>query len=164
MPTHASQPASVRDGIFGDVLGGLANAAIGTQIPVLYLPGNNDTLGVNADFHSLNDYCPFTEDGQTVLTAASHPWASPVLNGQADIIDESHLADGYYAARIPMGASRSPLRVLALNTNIFTSAYLLWSLKSCHPDVDSVLRQRPAECPPVVQPSVAREDLRPTGP
>ena len=127
MPTHASQPASVRDGIFGDVLGGLANTAGSADIPVLYLPGNNDTLGVNAGFHGLNDYCPFTEDDRTVLNSASDPTRWPVLNGEADIIDNRHLADGYYAARIPIGASASPLRVLALNTNVFTSAYLLCS-------------------------------------
>ena len=44
------------------------------------------------------------------------------------------------------------------------SAYLLWSLQSHHPDVDTVLRQRPAEIPSVVQTPVQREDLGPSCP
>lgn len=127
MPTHSSHPAAVRDEIFNAVLGGLANTASGTEIPVLYLPGNNDTLGLNADFYGLNDYCPFTEGGQSVFNSANQPSSWPVVNGSADIIDLTHRADGYYAARIPVGDTASHLRVLALNTNVFTSAYSLCS-------------------------------------
>ncbi|WP_291844974.1 metallophosphoesterase [Maricaulis sp.] len=127
MPTHSSLPATVRDDIFAGVLNGLGNTAAGTEIPVLYLPGNNDTLGLNEDFYGLNDYCPFTEDDQTVFNAVDDPLRWPVLNGSADIVDGSHRADGYYAARVPIGDSGSHLRVLALNTNVYTSAYTLCS-------------------------------------
>ncbi|WP_203291906.1 metallophosphoesterase [Maricaulis parjimensis] len=123
MPTHSSEPAGTRDTIFGHVLDGLANIATGTPIPVLYLPGNNDTLGSNAMMGGLNDYCPFTEAGETVFNSASDPAAWPVVNGAADIIDSTHLADGYYAARIPVGSGGTPLRILALNTNIYTTHY-----------------------------------------
>ena len=121
MPTHSMESAGTRSGIFARVLDGLAALADGTDIPVLYLPGNNDTLGANAGMGGLNDYCPFTEGGESVFNAVSDPSVWPVVNGAADIIDGSHLADGYYAARLPVGTGF--VRVLALNTNIYTHHY-----------------------------------------
>ena len=45
-----------------------------------------------------------------------------------------------------------------------SAAYMLWRFQNCHPDVDTVLRQRPAKGSAVVQPPIAREDIRPPGP
>ncbi len=121
MPTHSIEPATTRDRIFASVLDGLAAIANDADIPVLYLPGNNDTLGANSEMGGMNDYCPFTEDGKSVFNAVSDHSGWPVLNGAADIIDDSHIADGYYAARLPVGDGW--IRVLALNTNIYTTHY-----------------------------------------
>ena len=125
MPTHAPVAPGPRGDIFASVLNGLSGLAGVTDIPVLYLPGNNDTLGHNPGYN--NDYCPFDATGHTVLDYASDPSAWPVVNGASDVLDASHLSNGYYAARLTVGSTGSPLRVLALNTNIYTAHYGLCS-------------------------------------
>ena len=82
------------------------------NLPVLYVPGNNDSLGGN--YHSFTDgqgETPFTLDKKA-------SW--PVLN--ASILDGSHLAAGYYSA-YPLGASKH-LLVIGLNTIIFSKRYV----------------------------------------
>ena len=125
MPTHHSVPPGPRGDIFGSVLDGLSGLAGSSDTPVLYLPGNNDTLGHNSQHGT--DYCPFSATHHTVLEFANDPAAWPVVNGSADIIDASHLPNGYYSALLPMGDSGTVLRVLALNTNIYTQAYTVCS-------------------------------------
>ena len=123
LPAHGMSEPAARAQVLKDALDGLQGIVHHTDIPLFYLPGNNDTLGYNTWHHYQYDYCPFTEQDQSPFTEASNPGAWPVINGAADIIDDTHLADGYYAARIDMGAAGTPLRILALNTVIYTTAY-----------------------------------------
>ncbi|RKR00357.1 metallophosphoesterase [Maricaulis maris] len=122
MPEHSIPDESERRPVLANVLDGLENIVSGTTTPLFYLPGNNDTVERNhgrGDF----DYCPFTDHDQSVFNTVDDPTVWPVINGSADIIDRSRLTDGYYAARITVGASAAPLRILALNTNIYTADY-----------------------------------------
>lgn len=87
------------------------------DIPILYLPGNNDSLG--GDYHSFTDSVdetPFTTD-----SSAKNPW--PVLNRSTtsttvNMIDFKQ-EFGYYAADVITG--KDTLKVVALNTVIFTA-------------------------------------------
>jgi sphingomyelin phosphodiesterase acid-like 3 len=130
MPAHGMSDPASRNTVLGHVLGGLANLVEGSSVPLLYLPGNNDTLGFNPYHHGSYqyDYCPFTEgtgtDARTVFNADTDPsdtW--PILNAAGAMLDGSHLADGYYAARLGVGSHGAHMRVLALNTNVYTSLY-----------------------------------------
>ena len=97
-------------------LTGLARIA-GKDARLIYVPGNNDSLD--------GDYGPFTGTGGTPIGQTA-PWSgSPVLNiPAADMIDTSHLAMGYYAVFAVRAAAPAPsLRVIALNTTMFTRNY-----------------------------------------
>ncbi len=105
----------------GVVLGALREKAQQNNVPLLYLPGNND--GIGGDYHSFTDdetgklITPFTMDG-----VDSTLW--PVINGNnpsnSDIIITQNKELGFYSA-YPLGKSKSGknLRVLMLNTVIF---------------------------------------------
>lgn len=79
--------------------------ALAGSIPLIYLPGNNDSL----DW----DYASFTSAaGQTPLTAAG--WPGPTLNTPS----RGDAAQGYASASPVPG-----LRVVALNTVMFSASY-----------------------------------------
>jgi len=101
---------------FTVALDGLA-AIVGSGTKLIYVPGNNDSLD--------GDYYPFTSAGGTPLTMSTAWNGNPVLNAQpGDMIDATHLANGYYSAyAVQATTNGSALRVLALNTNMFTSRY-----------------------------------------
>ncbi|UVO54639.1 metallophosphoesterase [Sphingomonas sp. SUN039] len=101
---------------FKAALDGLANIA-GTTTKLIYLPGNNDSLG--------GDYQAFTYNQQTPLNLSSTWGGSPVLNAQSgDLIDTANLPKGYYSVYAAQKSATAPaLRVIALNTNIFTASY-----------------------------------------
>jgi predicted MPP superfamily phosphohydrolase len=84
-------------------------------IPILYLPGNNDSL--EGDYHSFSN-----SNAQTVLTKDKdtiNPW--PVINSKASGIKVGNLdfskAFGYYS--VDLTDSGNTLKVIALNTVIF---------------------------------------------
>jgi sphingomyelin phosphodiesterase acid-like 3 len=117
LPSHYGSPDAHRKE-FAVALDGLANIVEGTNTPMLYLPGNNDSVG--------GDYCTFTAINPatgkliTPLDFASDASAWPALNGNANIIDHNKVF-GYYSVR-PLGPGTS-LRVIALNTTMFTKNY-----------------------------------------
>lgn len=98
------------------VLEGLA-AAAGT-VPLLYLPGNNDSLG--GDYFASTDAAGKTPfDGLKAdypapgaSKACAAKWSEPCT------VDESGIAQGYYSARPIDG-----LRVIALNSVILGTKY-----------------------------------------
>lgn len=103
-------------------------------MPILYLPGNNDSL--EGDYHSFSN-----DDKETVLTKdslKSNPW--PIINsGSSKIkvtnLDDSKKAFGYYSVDLVDGTNT--LKVIALNTVIFSNS-------SSHPyaDDDGVSQQK----------------------
>lgn len=113
LPSHCSGHP---DSEFTIALDGLANIA-GTGTKLIYVPGNNDSLA--------GDYGPFTATGGTPLDSSTAWGGKPVLNARpGDMIDVSNLAMGYYAVYAVQATATAPaLRVLALNTNIFTARY-----------------------------------------
>lgn len=85
-------------------------------IPILYLPGNNDSLG--GDYHSFTD-----SSGETPFsTDSSEPW--PILHKDTSSTTVSHIdynkEFGYYSARVNT-SSNNYLKIIALNTVIFTT-------------------------------------------
>jgi len=86
------------------------------NVPILYLPGNNDSLE--------GDYYSFSNDSlNNVLKEdidASNPW--PIINSKSSTIQVKNLDDsqkqfGYYSVDLIDG--KSTLKVIALNTVIF---------------------------------------------
>lgn len=113
LPSHCGGQSGAE---FRASLDGLANI-VGSSTKLIYLPGNNDSLA--------GDYRAFTINGQTPLDL-SKPWSgNPVLNAQpGDMIDATNLAKGFYAVYAVQKTATAPaLRVIALNTNIFTASY-----------------------------------------
>lgn len=87
------------------------------DIPILYLPGNNDSL--KGDYHSFTN-----ANGNTVLTEdsdPSNPW--PILNSNSTTVNVSNLdfnkEFGYYS--VDLDDNGKILKVIALNTVIFSS-------------------------------------------
>lgn len=86
------------------------------DFPILYLPGNNDSL--EGDYHSFSNSAE-----ETVLTKdedKTNPW--PVINSGSSTIkvtnlDDTQKAFGYYSVDLVDGANT--LKVIALNTVIF---------------------------------------------
>ena len=130
LPAH-SQPTCDLDTDIGEVLGGLRGLAENAKVPLLYLPGNNDSLW--------GDYCIFSDSAKTLEPPYSqdsgHASDWPVINGAAScagatgacVIDDSHRSAGYYSAY--PSASRD-LRVVMMNTVMFTT-------KDCYCTTDS---------------------------
>ncbi len=121
LPAHCDTPTN-RKSEFKTTLDGLADIVSGTSIPVLYMPGNNDTVG--------GDYCSFSwadypgGADTTPLDFASKPAEWPVYNGKSNIISQDAV-HGYYSV-YPLGKPASGevgLRVIAMNTVIFTGGY-----------------------------------------
>ena len=113
LPSHCDNRP---DSQFTAALDGLANIA-GAGTKVIYVPGNNDSLA--------GDYDAFTAGGRTPLNTSAAWNGSPVLNAApGDMIDASNLAKGYYAVYAVQATAGAPaLRVIALNTTIFTYNY-----------------------------------------
>ena len=103
------------------------------KIPVFYVPGNNDALGndlKDGDYHS------FTNNQGANLFSLDPGKGWPALNADqsCDSLANTHSAClinpkdptlekfGYYAAR-PLGQA-NPLRLIVLNSVIFTSRYV----------------------------------------
>jgi len=114
LPSHCTPHP---DSQFTVALDGLANIA-GAGTKLIYVPGNNDALD--------GDYYPFADNaGQTPLDRSTAWGGKPVLNARpGDMIDVRNLSKGYYAAyAVQASASAPALRVIALNTTIFTAKY-----------------------------------------
>jgi sphingomyelin phosphodiesterase acid-like 3 len=113
-------------------LDGLA-AIAGTRLKLFYVPGNNDSIA--------GDYRPFTTGKQTPLSLST-PWqAGPVLNpAPGDMIDTSGLPLGYYAAYAIQKTTTAPaLRMIVLNTNMFTTTYACSASATCQAQSDGQL-------------------------
>ncbi|MEM9553121.1 MAG: metallophosphoesterase [Acidobacteriota bacterium] len=128
LPAHtdADPTPDIPDDI-GEVLAGLRAVveAAPKPIPLLYLPGNNDSLD--------GDYCQFSDsrrDPEPPYTRdAGHARDWPLIHGppctrvgtasDACLLDPTHRLDGYYSA-YPTRDRR--LRVLALNTVMFNNS------------------------------------------
>ncbi|MCB1057743.1 MAG: metallophosphoesterase, partial [Acidobacteria bacterium] len=125
LPVHSgSVNPNVEDGI-GDVLGGLRTLVetAPTPIPLLYLPGNNDSL--------LGDYCEFSDAARNpeppYTLDTDHELVWPMVNASSCarvgtqtpgcLLDRTHRLDGYYSA-YPTQDHR--LLVLMMNTVMFT--------------------------------------------
>lgn len=104
----------------------LANLrALNLDIPILYLPGNNDSPG--GDYHSFTDI-----DGTDTLTPfsfntdPSDPW--PILHdttSTARVFDVDYNPQfGFYSATI--GLDSAELKVIALNTTIYSNSSLYY--------------------------------------
>ncbi|MEG3148097.1 metallophosphoesterase [Sphingomonas sp. RT2P30] len=113
LPSHCDPRP---DSQFTSALDGLASI-VGTGTKLIYVPGNNDSLA--------GDYQAFTAQGGTPLGQSAAWGGKPVLNAQpGDMIDDSNLATGYYSVyALQATATAAALRVIALNTTIFTSNY-----------------------------------------
>lgn len=130
LPAH-NQATCDLDTDIGNVLGGLRGSAEGASVPLLYLPGNNDSLW--------GDYCVFSDSADKLEPPFSqdsgHAGDWPLIGGASScngasgacVIDDSHRLDGYYSAY--PSASRD-LRVVMMNTVMFTT-------KSCYCTTDS---------------------------
>lgn len=97
------------------MLENLRNLEIG--IPILYLPGNNDSL--EGDYHSFTN-----DEKETVLsedTDVSNPW--PIINSNSTTIRPFNLdfntEFGYYS--VDLVDNGNVLKVIALNTVIFSN-------------------------------------------
>jgi sphingomyelin phosphodiesterase acid-like 3 len=103
LPDHSPDRGDEHTANIQTVLADLKSIA--GSIPLLFMPGNNDSL----DW----DYATFTSTaGQTPLSVSN--WAGPTVNVAAHGDPEQ----GYYAA-VPVAG----LRVIALNTVIFSASY-----------------------------------------
>ncbi len=103
------------------------------NIPVFYVPGNNDSLGndlMAGDYHSFSN-----NKGQNPLSLdAKHAWPALNANQACDTLSDTHRAClinpkdaalaqfGFYAAR-PLG-SAAKLRLIVLNSVIFSARYV----------------------------------------
>jgi sphingomyelin phosphodiesterase acid-like 3 len=97
-------------------LDGLA-AIAGGKLKLFYVPGNNDSIA--------GDYYAFSQNGKTPLSLSKQWRSGPVLNSApGDIIDTSNLPLGFYAAYAAQKTAKAPaLRMIVLNTNMFTAGY-----------------------------------------
>lgn len=123
MPEHGGiYDTILRNKNIDSVLTGLHKMSAVNNIPLFYLPGNNDGLG--------GDYCLFTdENGRSPFSLvngyAPYPYQAfnvsktPGGNGAWMISDDAALTSGYYAAMIMTG-----LRIISLNS-------VIWSHSVC---------------------------------
>lgn len=85
------------------------------NIPILYLPGNNDSLG--GDYHSFTD----SNNDTPFSTDTSYPW--PVLHKNTPSTTVTNIdynkAFGFYSADVNTGGNT--VKIIALNTVIFTT-------------------------------------------
>jgi hypothetical protein len=129
LPVHENSPGACDQKCMGDptcrnasiqqVLHDLDSLVKGRNIPLFYLPGNNDGLG--------GDYTSFAEleSGKLVTALSLVPQDPfPAINASTPCgsapcaLSMEHLNDGYYSAR-PM----SGLRLIALNSVILGKKY-----------------------------------------
>ncbi|MCK8480724.1 metallophosphoesterase [Psychroserpens algicola] len=107
--------------------------ALNINIPLLYLPGNNDSLA--GDYYSFQDSegkTPFSVDD-----SAADPW--PILHDKSGVAKISNTdfqkQFGYYATDISVGTDT--LKIIALNSVIMTRSYYF--------DKDDVSQQAAAQ-------------------
>ncbi len=121
LPEHNIRPSEMAVDMKA-VLGGLRTIAQAAQVPVLYLPGNNDSLD--------GDYCPFKSastgtsgdpnQGTPLSLDPGQGWPLAGGNGpcDADLTNKPCIKDGNpdwgYFSAYPLAGSN--LRVVALNT------------------------------------------------
>ncbi len=110
---------------FETIFSGLTEIADTSSVPVILVPGNNDSIS--------GDYCSFKANvddsrfnGRTPFDLAPNPSNWPVNNG-AFIANVDDLSKGYYSI-YPYGdpsgrASGTTMRIIVLNTVIFTRHY-----------------------------------------
>ena len=119
LPWHAS--ADVKEALesahqnIGTVLHDLRTLAQNAQVPLFYVPGNNDSW--DGDYHPF-DAKIFEQDANACKTC--WPIITPQQEGievQEQLIDKSTLKLGCYAAS-PLGR-KGKLKVLVLNSGIF---------------------------------------------
>jgi len=116
LPSHCDTRPDT-DSDFTAALDGLANIA-GSGTKIIYVPGNNDSR--------TGDYEPFTAPNGTPLDLSTAWKGNPVLNAQpGDMIDAANVPNGYYSVYAIQATPAAPtaLRVLVLNTNMFTAKY-----------------------------------------
>ncbi len=92
-------------------------ADLDIDIPILYLPGNNDALG--GDYHSFTDTIgktPFSTDVKASWPVLNRTLSSTTVTH----VDLKHKAFGFYSARVNTSSNKY-LKVIALNTVIFTN-------------------------------------------
>ena len=123
LPWHAKADIkddleSARDNI-GTVLHDLRMLSQNAQVPLIYVPGNNDSW--DGDYHPFSAKI-FDKDAGACKTC--WPIITPHQDGievQEQIIDKSTLKLGCYAT-FPLGR-KSKLKVLVLNSGIFAHKY-----------------------------------------
>jgi hypothetical protein len=113
LPWHAKDSNSVQiaDAMenAGQVLKDLRQLAERADIPLLYVPGNNDSED--------GDYAPFSKNIFRKDPKGAKHW--PLINGA--LLDTTLWDLGCYST-LPLGQQGGPL-VLVLNSNIFTARY-----------------------------------------
>lgn len=139
MPEHGgNNNPDQRNKNITNVLTDLHQISAVKNIPLFYLPGNNDALGGN--------YCFFSDDnGKTPFSLiqqySPYPYQpfnvskTPVANG-AYMMSDANLASGYYSAKINKG-----LRMISLNTVIWSSQLCA----NCAENTDCQLQQNTGE-------------------
>ncbi len=123
LPWHAKRdnPAQLNSakGNTGFVLQNLRKIAVASKIPLLYVPGNNDSQGGDYDAFTVNGKTPFMLDAGGQLKWPMITGASSHNNNDPSIADSTQLKLGCYSAW-PLG-KKSHLRVIALNSVIFVN-------------------------------------------
>ena len=123
LPWHADasdahQLLSARENI-RTVLHDLWLLSQNSHIPLLYVPGNNDSW--YGDYGSFSTQIFNSDDISKHQWPVINPMLSDVVEGPASVEDAKNVALGYYAA-YPLG-KKAGLRVIALNTTMFVHRY-----------------------------------------
>ena len=123
LPWHAdagnnSELLSARENS-GIVLHDLRTLAENAHVPLLYVPGNNDSW--DGDYHPFSTKIFGNDAGGRESWPVINPSGVDGLAGPASIIDDKKLTLGCYSA-YPLG-KKARLRVIALNTTMFAHKY-----------------------------------------
>ena len=103
----------------GQVLHDLRIMAETAHIPLIYVPGNNDPW--DGDYHAFSTKIFEKDAACKTCWPLIHPKPADRATEEARIIDDSKLSLGCYSA-YPLG-KKGKLRVIALNTTIFSHKY-----------------------------------------
>lgn len=133
LPVHSGEQAPCTNGDkyihkgIESVLEGLRTIANNRDVPLLYLPGNNDAYG--GDYHSFTDSVGTVAESPYIMDAAgTKEW--PMINSgkQAKFIDGNR-EFGYFSA-YPLGTpkrNQKGLRTIMLNTVVFCCPAGMWT-------------------------------------